>query len=58
MLLLGKGGGRLQGDMHHRGQAENASKVPFSVLKMFGSEEPSYGEGPGLVTETIPELFT
>jgi len=57
LLLLGKGGGRLQGDMHHRGQAENASKVPFSLLKMYGSTDESYGEDVGFVNETIPELF-
>ncbi len=58
MLLLGKGAGRLAGDLHHKGNAENACKVPFSVLKMLGSTEESYGVDVGYTNETIPELFT
>lgn len=57
LLLLGKGGGLLKGDLHHRGGAENASKVPFSLLKMFGSQDASYGEDVGFTNETIPQLF-
>lgn len=57
ILLLGKGGGRLKGDLHHRGQAENASKVPFTLLKMFGGQDASFGQDEGFTTETIPELF-
>jgi len=57
MLVLGKGGGLLRGDMHHRVVEENTSKVPFSLLKLFGSQEASFGLAEGLVSETIPELL-
>lgn len=57
MLVLGKGGGLLTGNLHHRGTAKNACMLPFTLLKMFGSAEESFGEAEGYVTETIPELY-
>ncbi|MDC0672485.1 DUF1552 domain-containing protein [Nannocystis radixulma] len=57
LLVIGKGGGLLRGDLHHRAAGDNASKVPFSLLKLFGSQEPSFGAAEGLVSDTIPELL-
>ena len=57
LLVLGKGGGLLKGDMHHRGDGDNTSKVPFTLLKMLGSAEASFGLAEGLTSETIPELL-
>ncbi|MBZ5711848.1 DUF1552 domain-containing protein [Nannocystis pusilla] len=57
LLVIGKGGGLLRGDLHHRAAGDNASKVPFSLLKLFGSQEPSFGVTEGLVSDTIPELL-
>ncbi|MCY1059499.1 DUF1552 domain-containing protein [Nannocystis sp. SCPEA4] len=57
LLVIGKGGGLLRGDLHHRAAGDNASKVPFSLLKLFGSQEPSFGVAEGLVSDTIPELL-
>ncbi len=57
MLVLGKGGGLLRGDLHHRVDGDNASKVPFTLLKLFGSQEASFGKDEGLVSETVPALL-
>ena len=57
ILVIGKGGGLLKGNLHHRVDGENTSKVPFSLLKLFGSAETSFGLDEGLTTETIPELL-
>lgn len=57
LLVLGKGGGLLRGDLHHRSAGDNTSKVPYTLLKLFGSEETSFGAAEGLVSDTIPELL-
>lgn len=57
LLVIGKGGGLLRGDLHHRAQGENTSKVPFTLLKLFGGPEPSFGKDEGLADQTIPELL-
>ncbi|WP_434427347.1 DUF1552 domain-containing protein [Nannocystis pusilla] len=57
LLVAGKAGGLLRGDLHHRAPGDNASKVPFSLLKLFGSPETLFGAAEGLVSETIPELL-
>jgi hypothetical protein len=57
LLVMGKGGGLLRGDMHHRVAGENTSKVPFTLLKLFGSQEASFGLAEGMVSETVPELL-
>jgi hypothetical protein len=31
--------------------------VPYTLLKLFGSQEPSFGVAEGLVSDTIPELL-
>ncbi len=57
MLLLGKGSGLLTGDLHHRGTAQNACMLPFTLLKMFGSAETSFGDAESYVSETISALY-
>lgn len=56
MLVIGKGGGVVKGDLHHRVAGENTSKVPFTLLKLLGSQETSFGLAEGATSETIPEL--
>ena len=58
LLVIGKGGGLLRGDMHHRATGDNASKIPFTLLRALGSPATSFGLAEGLVGETIPELLT
>ena len=36
MLVAGKGGGLLRGDIHFRSAGENTSKVPFTLLQALG----------------------
>ncbi len=56
-LVIGKGGGLLKGDIHHRAMGDNASKIPFTLLKALGGPDASFGLAEGLVSETIPELL-
>ena len=56
-LVIGKGGGLLRGDMHHRAAGDNISKVPFTLLKALGGAATSFGLAEGLVDTTIPELL-
>lgn len=57
LLLAGKAGGLLRGDIHIRAQGDNTSKVPFTLLQMLGSPDTSFGQDEGLVTEGVPELL-
>jgi len=56
MLVVGKGGG-LRGNIHHRVAGENISKVPFTLLKAFGSPEGSFGINEAQASATVPELM-
>jgi len=57
MLIAGKAGGLLKGDLHHRSAGDNTSKVPFTLLQMFGSPMTSFGAAEGLVDTGIPEIL-
>jgi len=57
MLVVGKGGGLLRGDIHHRSAGENTSKVPFTLLQALGSVEPTFGAAEGMTGEIIPEIL-
>lgn len=57
LLVVGKAGGKLRGDIHHRAAGDNASKVPFTLLKAFGGADTSFGQDEGMVTEVIPEIL-
>lgn len=57
MLVAGKGGSLLRGDIHHRVNGENISKVPFTLLKALGSDDASFGMAEGMTSEVVPELL-
>ena len=57
MLVIGKAGGRLRGDIHHRSAGENTSMVPFTLLQTLGGAQPSFGAAEGLVSAGIPEIL-
>lgn len=57
MLVVGKGGGLLRGDIHHRSAGDNTSKVPFTLLKALGHPDASFGMAEGMVSDTIPEIL-
>jgi hypothetical protein len=57
MLVVGKAGGLLKGDIHHRAAGENTSKVPFTLLQMLGHPATSFGAAEGLVSTGIPEIL-
>lgn len=70
ILVMGKGGGRLRGNVHHRVARENASIGVLTALRGGGVPAPSYGVdenyvyngstyfSPGLATTTFAELET
>lgn len=57
IIVVGKGGGLLRGDVHHRATNGNSSLVPYTLLNALGSPDTSFGLAEGLVTETIPEIL-
>jgi hypothetical protein len=57
LLVAGKAGGKLKGDMHVRLIGENTSKLPFTLLTMMGSTATTFGQAEGQVTARIPELL-
>ena len=57
LLLLGKAGGKLSGNIHHRAAGDNACKVPFTLLQLFGGTDASFGQDEGMVTAGIPEIL-
>ncbi len=57
LLLAGKAGGLVRGDVHFRSPGDNASRVPFTVMKVFGGPDATFGAGEGMVDSGIPELL-
>ncbi|HET6584337.1 MAG TPA: DUF1552 domain-containing protein [Nannocystaceae bacterium] len=57
MLLVGKAGGLLKGDIHYRGAGDNTSMVPFTLLQMLGSDATSFGAAEGMVSAGIPAIL-
>jgi hypothetical protein len=49
VLLAGKAGGALQGNVHYRAVGENLSKVLFSMANLMGANVTSLGAAEGLV---------
>jgi hypothetical protein len=49
VLLAGKAGGALQGNVHYRAPGENLSKVLFTMANVMGANVTSLGAGAGLV---------
>lgn len=58
MLVLGKARGALKGDLHHRVVGDNTSKVPFTLLKLAGGNDATFGKDEGLVDSTIGALLS
>jgi Protein of unknown function (DUF1552) len=57
LLISGKAGGKLKGDMHVRMVGDNVSKVPYTLLTAFGGTANSYGLGDSMTQGTISELL-
>ncbi|MFT5434332.1 MAG: hypothetical protein ACI9OJ_005045 [Myxococcota bacterium] len=51
IVIAGSAGGRLKTGEHVRKVGENSSKVLFSLARAVGAEIPSFGVGPGEVSE-------
>jgi hypothetical protein len=49
VLLAGKAGGALQGNVHYRAPGENLSKILFTMANLMGAGVTSLGAGQGLV---------
>ncbi|MCB9708374.1 MAG: DUF1552 domain-containing protein [Myxococcales bacterium] len=59
MLISGKGGGRLRGNVHHRfAERTNASGVGLTALRAAGVDADAFGTGGGLATTSISSLET
>ncbi|HET6279560.1 MAG TPA: DUF1552 domain-containing protein [Polyangia bacterium] len=56
VLLAGKAGGALKGNIHLRAPGENLSKVLFSIAKIMGSNVTTLGRDQGLVTTGLAGL--
>jgi hypothetical protein len=57
VILAGRGGGRLKGGYHWRGNNHNASHAPFTALRAAGVPVDAFGHAEGRVTDVIGELF-
>lgn len=58
MLLCGKGGGRLRGNVHHRDNNGNASKALLTALRGAGLPLSDFGHEEGYTTEPLTDLET
>jgi Protein of unknown function (DUF1552) len=56
VLLAGKAGGQLAGNLHARYPGENLSKVLFSIASLMGVTPTSLGANEGLVTSGLSGL--
>jgi hypothetical protein len=56
VLLLGKAGGALSGNLHLRDQDESLSKALFSIGKIIGLSIASLGKNEGLVNGGLTGL--
>lgn len=57
VFVLGKGGGRLRGGVHHRAVGENLSRAVLTALHGAGVMLPAWGVGPGEATVPHTELL-
>ncbi|HEX3694201.1 MAG TPA: DUF1552 domain-containing protein [Polyangia bacterium] len=57
VLVSGKAGGKLKGDMHVRLVGENVSRVPLTLLTAMGSNATSWGMGDTAATTGVSELL-
>ncbi|MBK9262144.1 MAG: DUF1552 domain-containing protein [Polyangiaceae bacterium] len=58
MLVCGKGGGRLKGNVHARLVGANVSMGPFTALRGAGLPLNTFGHEEGHVTSPVTELLT
>jgi hypothetical protein len=58
LLIAGHAGGTVKGDIHYRGNNDNVSLVPFTLLQAMGTQPTSFGMDEGLVSSGIPDLLT
>ena len=57
IILAGSAGGALRTGLHYRSATkENASLVPFTLLKAFGVNVASFGDAEGQVSSGLPAL--
>ena len=57
IVLAGSAGGALKTGIHYRSETkENASFVPFSILRSLGIQVASYGKDEGYVTKGLAEI--
>ena len=57
VIIAGRGGGRLKGGYHWRGNNHTASHAPFTALRGAGVPVDAFGHAEGRVTDVIGELF-
>ncbi len=58
VLLVGKAGGALRGDLHHRSTTkETVTKIPFSLLNVFGANLPSWGAAENRTTDGVGAIL-
>ncbi len=56
ILVCGSAGGRLRTNVHHRGNGDNTSMAPLTVMRACGVDVPGFGAGAGYTEATIGEL--
>jgi len=57
MIVAGRAGGALRTGQHIHAAGESTSKVHLTLLEALGVPVTSFGAGPGLATDTVPELL-
>lgn len=58
ILLAGKGGGTLRGDIHYRRDGGNASDALLTALRAMGMQDTSYGAQGGYTERVISSILT
>jgi hypothetical protein len=56
ILVAGGAGGNLRTNYHHRGDGENASMVPLTVMRACGVDVDGFGAGDGYTESTLAAL--
>lgn len=56
MLVCGKGGGRLRGNVHYRGAGDNTSRTLLTALRGAGLPLSEFGHEAGYTNEPLSEL--
>jgi hypothetical protein len=57
MIVAGRAGGALRTGQHIHAAGDNTSKVHLTLLNAVGVPATSFGAGPGLATDTVPDLL-